>query len=79
MSPTREDELIARARELQRLCTQRRKLRRNLKKVEQDIRHVRKMLSALKAASEARRPDAMPSQLTAGVTAVGVLHSEIEE
>jgi hypothetical protein len=70
--PTREDELIARARELQRLLTQRRKLRRQLRAVDADVRHVRKMLKALKAESEQRRPDAAPSRLHAGVTACGV-------
>jgi phage shock protein A len=73
---THEDELIARARELQRLLTQRRKLRRQLRLVELDVRHVRKMLNALKAASQQRRPDAAPNRLTAGVTAIGVMPEE---
>lgn len=70
--PTHEDELIARARELQRLQTKRRRLRRNLRAVEADIKHVRKMLKAIKAASEGRRPDAAPDRLFGGVVAIGV-------
>lgn len=73
---TREDHLIACARSLQRLLTARRRLRRQTRVIEKDIKHERKMLAALKAASEERRPDAAPSRLHAGVTAVGVLHSE---
>jgi|SRR5215471_4042286 len=74
---TREDDLIARARELQRLVTKRRRLKRNLRAVETEIKHVRKMLAALKAESEQRRPDVAPSRLHAGITAAGILHPEL--
>ena len=76
--PSYEDEIIRRARELQRLVTQRRKLKRQLKAVEKDVKHARKALEALKHASEGRRPDAAPSRLHNSVTAVGVAHPEKE-
>jgi hypothetical protein len=63
-----ENDLIKRARELQRLATRRRALRRQLKAVDADIRHARKMLNAIKQASAGRRPDIAPSRLHAGVT-----------
>lgn len=66
--PTYEEDLIKRARELQRLATKRRRLKRQLKQVEKDIRHSRKFLAAIKQASEGRRPDVMPNRLDAGVT-----------
>lgn len=77
--PSYEDELIQRAREVQRLATRRRKLKRQLKVVDADIKHARKLLMAVKAASEGRRADAAPSRLHAGVTAVGTLHTELPE
>jgi prefoldin subunit 5 len=63
-----ELDLINRARELQRLQTRARKLRRQLRTTEQDIRHVRKVLKSLQHASEGRRPDIAPSRLFNGVT-----------
>jgi phage shock protein A len=63
-----EDDLINRARELQRLATKRRKLRRQLKAVDVEIRHARKALNAIKQASAGRRPDVAPSRLHGGVT-----------
>jgi hypothetical protein len=69
-----EDDLINRARELQRLATKRRKLRRQLKAVDVEIRHARKALNAIKQASAGRRPDIAPSRLHAGVT--GFDHAE---
>lgn len=66
--PTYEEDLIKRARELQRLATRRRKLKRQLKEVDREIKICRKFLSAIKQASEGRRPDIMPSHLTNGVT-----------
>ena len=69
--PTYADELIARARELQRLLTKRRRLRRHLRDVERDVRHVRKMLAAVKLASEGREPDIAPDRLFGGVVGIG--------
>lgn len=66
--PTYEEDLITRARELQRLATRRRKLRRQLKAVDVEIRQARKALSAVRRASEGRRPDVAPSRLTGGAT-----------
>lgn len=65
---TYEENLIKTARELQRLATRRRKLRRQLKQTDQEIRHVKKTLNALRHASEGRRPDIAPSRLDNGVT-----------
>jgi len=76
MSATYEDDLIRRARELQRLATKRRRLKRQLKQCDADIKQARKMLNAIKQASEGRRPDIAPSRLHAGVTSVGALHQE---
>ena len=64
---TYEDDLIKRARELQRLATKRRQLRRQLKAVDADIRQARKFLNAIKGASAERRPDIAPNRLFAGV------------
>lgn len=61
--PTYEEDLIKRARELQRLATRRRKLKRQLKQVDQEIRHCRKHLNAIRQASEGRRPDVAPNRL----------------
>jgi hypothetical protein len=66
--PTYEDEMIKRARELQRLATRRRKLKRQLKETDVAIKHCRKMLNAVRQASEGRRPDIMPSRLDNGAT-----------
>lgn len=63
-----ETDLIGHARELQRLLTKRRRLRRQLKEVESAVRHERKFLKALQQASEGRRPDIAPSHLTHGTT-----------
>lgn len=71
--PTYENELIARARELQRLATKRRKLKRQLKACNLEMRHVRKMLNALKRTSEQRRPDIAPSRLFGGVTGIATM------
>ena len=73
---TREDDLIARARELQRLVTKRRRLKRQLKVIDGDIKHTRKLLLAIKHASEDRRPDVAPDRLFAGVVGMGVAHLE---
>jgi hypothetical protein len=75
--PSYEDDLIKRARELQRLATRRRKLKRQLKQTDAETKTARKHLNAIKQASEGRRADAAPSRLHAGVTAVGVLHPEL--
>jgi phage shock protein A len=77
--PSYEDDLIRRARELQRLATKRRRLKRQLKQVDLDIKKARKDLNAVKQASEGRRPDAAPSRLHAGVTSVGTLHTELPD
>lgn len=69
-----EDDLIARARELQRMLTTRRRLRRQLRALEVNIKHERKALKAIKHASEGRRPDIAPSRLHAGVVGLDVLH-----
>jgi multidrug resistance efflux pump len=67
MSPipkaTYEQELLNAARAVARLQTQRRKLRRQLKKVEADLRHERKMLRAIANRNDERRPDVMPSRV----------------
>lgn len=65
---TYEDDLIKRARELQRLATRRRKLKRQLKETDAAIRHVRKFINAIKQASEGRRPDVAPNRLDNGAT-----------
>jgi hypothetical protein len=70
------DELIARARELQSLLTKRRRLARQLRAVEGDIKHCRKFLAVLKAAAEGRRPDIAPSRLTGGAT--GIVPADVE-
>ena len=79
--PTYEEDLILRARELQRLATRRSKLRRQLKEVDKAIRACRKGLAAVKQASEGRRPDIAPSRLHAGVTGLvrypGIVDSEL--
>jgi hypothetical protein len=56
-----EAELVRSARSLARLQTQRRKLRRQLRVVETEIRAERKTLKALAAAN--RDPDVVPSKL----------------
>lgn len=66
--PTYEEDLIKRARELQRLATKRRKLKRQLKQVTVEMRHARKLLKAVQAASEGRRPDVMPNRLDGGAS-----------
>lgn len=66
--PTYEEDLIKRARELQRLATKRRKLKRQLKQVTVEMRHARKMLKAVQAASEGRRPDIAPNRLDGGAS-----------
>ena len=63
-----EQSIIDHARALQRHLTQRRKLRRQLKACEAAVKHERKMLKAVQASSEQRRPDVMPSRLTNGAT-----------
>ena len=63
-----EDDLILRARELERLQRQRRKLRRQLRVTEVDIRHVKRVLKALRTASASARPQTAPNRLTGGVT-----------
>ena len=77
--PSYEDDLIKRARNVQRLATKRRRLKRQLKQVDAEIKLERKHLNAIKMASEGRRPDAAPSRLHAGVTSVGTLHTELPE
>jgi len=74
---TYEADLIRRARELQRLVTKRNRLKRNLRAVETEIKTARKALKAIQQVSEGRRPDAAPSRLHAGVTAVGLAHREV--
>lgn len=74
MSNSYEDDLIKRARELQRLATKRRRLKRQLKFVDGEIKVARKNLLLVKQASEDRRADAAPSRLHAGVTSVGTLN-----
>lgn len=66
--PTYEEDLIKSARELQRLATRRRKLRRQLKECDAAIKHARKFLSAIKQASEGRRPDVAPNRLDGGAS-----------
>lgn len=44
------NELVATARKLERLLAERRKKRRELRRVDEDIRHERKMLKALAGA-----------------------------
>ena len=75
--PSYEDDLIKRARELQRLATRRRKLKRQLKETDAAIKVARKHLNAIKQASEGRRPDLVPNRLHAGAVALDVLHPEL--
>lgn len=63
MAQTYETELLRSARALARLQTQRRKLRRQLRAVETDIKLERKTLKALAAQDRDREPDVMPSRL----------------
>lgn len=59
--PTYEQELLRSARNLARLQTQRRRLKRQLKACEKDIRAERKNLSAL--ANRNTDPDIIPSRV----------------
>jgi hypothetical protein len=65
---TYEDDLIARARDLQRLLTKRRRLKRQLKVIEGDLKIVKKALKAVQMASANRQFNAIPSRLTNGAT-----------
>lgn len=65
---TYEDDLITRARELQRLLTKRRRLKRQLKVVDADLKVVKKALKAVQMASANRQFNAIPSRLTNGAT-----------
>lgn len=77
--PTYEEDLIKRARELQRLATKRRKLKRQLKQVTVEMRHARKLLKAVQAASEGRRPDVMPNRLDGGASGFAMPAAEPAE
>ena len=61
--PTHTEELVRAARRLATLQTTRRKLRRELKRVELDLRHEKKTLRALMGELDARRSDVMPSRV----------------
>lgn len=61
--PTYERELVAAARAVARLQTTCRRLRRQLKKAQGELRHEKKMLRGLMSASADRRPDIIPSRL----------------
>lgn len=63
MAQTFAVELMRCARNVARLQTQRRRLRRQLKKCEQDIKLERKHLKSLAAINEDRDPDIIPSRL----------------
>lgn len=66
--PTYEEDLIKRARELQRLATKHRRLKRQLKACLVEMKHARKLLKAVQAASEGRRPDVAPNRLDGGAS-----------
>jgi hypothetical protein len=69
---TTEAELVRTVRAIYRLQTQARKLRRQLKRNQADLRHERRMLRGLQQALAARdaAPDIAPMRLFAG--AVGI-------
>lgn len=71
-----ESDLINGARELQRLLTKRRRLRRQLKELETQVRHARKFVKAIQQASEGRRPDIAPSRLFNGATGLVPIKEE---
>lgn len=59
-----ERELLATARKVAHLQQRKRKLRRELKKVDADLKHEKKMLKALIAKDDpAPRPDVVPSRV----------------
>lgn len=60
--PTNEQEILRAARNLARLGTQRRKLKRQLKQVEKDLRLERRHMKAL-VSLHATDPDVIPSRL----------------
>jgi len=70
MATTTEAELIRIVRAVARLQAQRRKLRRQLKAIEKDLRIERKHQRAIVQELEQRRPDVAPMRLFAG--AVGM-------
>jgi len=63
-----EQELLTAARAVARLQNKRRALKRQLKEVEGELRHERKMLRALANRNDERRPDVLPSRLFGGAT-----------
>jgi hypothetical protein len=62
-STSLEAELIRTLREKLRLQTQKRKLKRHLKAVDQDLKFINKKLRALQGELEDRRPDVAPQRL----------------
>lgn len=78
--PTYEQELITVTRTIERLRTQARKLRRQLKRNKQDMaverRHQKALLQSL---AVVREPDIMPSRLTHGATGYRRLKGVVNE
>lgn len=70
MAQTLEAEIIRTLRSINRLQTQMRKYRRQLKAAQQNLRLERKHLRGLQGALEQRRPDVAPMRLFNG--AVGL-------
>lgn len=71
------DALITQAKLVQRLQTERRKLRRKLAAVEKELKTERKALKALQADYDSRRrPDIAPSRLHSGTTGYA-LHDDL--
>ena len=66
--PTYEQELLNAARTVARLQAKRRRLRRQLKETDAELRHERRILRALANRNDERRPDVAPSRFFAGAT-----------
>jgi len=61
--PTYEQEMLKAARDVARLQTRKRFLRRELKRVDKDLKHAKKFLRALVSRDSERRPDIIPSRV----------------
>lgn len=58
-----EADLLTAARTVARLQVRRRRLRQQLKALDAELRHARKILRALASAKEDRHPDVIPSRV----------------